>query len=69
MVSDARAASWESAAVEAIATAESLDGAATLLAQAVIALVKDRREWQRLSDQKVKAEGAGSAPGLFGMAI
>ncbi len=51
MVSDARAASWESAAVEAIASAESLDGAATLLAQAVLALVKDRREWQRYAQR------------------
>ena len=47
MVNDARAASWESAAIEAIASAESPDGAATVLAQAVLALVKDRRDWQR----------------------
>jgi hypothetical protein len=51
VVSDARAVSWESAAVETIANAESLDGATALLAQAVLALVKDRREWQRYAQR------------------
>jgi hypothetical protein len=51
VVSDARAALWESTAVEAIANAEVLDGAAPTLAHAVLALVKDRREWQRYAQR------------------
>ena len=51
MVSDERAESWESVAVEVIATAEVLEGAAPMLAQAVLALVKDRRELQRYAER------------------
>lgn len=51
MISDERAASWETAAVEVIATAETLEGTASVRAHAVLALVKDRREWQRYAQR------------------
>ena len=51
MVRDERAALWESAAVDVIATAETLEGEATMIAQAVLALVKDRWELQRYAER------------------
>ena len=51
MVSAARADSWESVAAEAIATSGTLDGTTMVLAQAVLALVRDRREWERYAER------------------
>jgi hypothetical protein len=54
-VSAARANYWERAATEVIATVGSLDGAAIMLAQAVLALVRDQREWERYAERLTRS--------------